>query len=147
MKICTLVLGQVPAQERFLLLEYGRPVRQHHIAAMVFRRMLYRLFPVPVGLWANFCITVVDRNGRRVEGVVLNYDNSNPLSGDFVDNLLAHVPRTWDEEARHELLWFDRSVGFYESVVEGKLTEEEIPEAYRGSRPPVFSREMVHVAR
>lgn len=135
MKISMLTLGPVPAHERFILLDYGKPQRQQIIATMVFRRMVARLFPVPPGIWAFF-VTLTKTDGDRESfSVALQYDSTNALGSQFADKVLSTLPKQWDAEARMELIWFDRSVSYHQRVAAGEMSEHDIPARFRGARP------------
>jgi hypothetical protein len=135
MKMKLLVIGTVPAQEQCVPPDQPDRLRRQLLEANVFMRMLSRLFSVPARGLAYFIITSTP-NSASFYNVAVSYDSSNPAAVDFAVQVGRESPQFWDAQARIELCWFERSLGYYRAFADGTIKEDDIPAFYRGVTPP-----------
>lgn len=117
----------------------GRPSR---MMCRVFRRMLQRLHPVPVGVDARFVVKKHRCGSICCRDVGVEYAGEGGL--DFAMAVEDQSPYAWDGVAVYELAWFQRRRELRRAVGKGEVSQKAVPEQYVSTEPPILDAEAVN---
>jgi hypothetical protein len=129
-------IGPVPANERCA--QVGSPdyTEASQRECEVFRRMLYRLFPVPEGVPVAYVGRTHPHDFGNYREVSIRYDETNGAAVDFAYQVEQSVADEWDAIAQYELAWYERKQAYAVAVREKRLQPEEVPTHYATLKPP-----------
>lgn len=102
----------------------------------VFRRMLYRLFPVPEGLPVAYVGRTHPHDFGNYREVSIRYDDANNEAVEFAYEVERSAPASWDSIARYELAWYERKQAYDVAVREQRLRLDEVPPQFGTLTPP-----------
>jgi hypothetical protein len=102
----------------------------------VFRRMLYRLFPVPEGVPVAYVTRTHPHDFGTYREVSIRYDDAHGAAVDFAFQVEIAVPDRWDAAAQYELAWYERNRAYRIAVRERRLQPSEVPPQFSGETPP-----------
>ena len=138
-------IGPVPANEPCVQVGdddyWSRAGRE----CTVFKRMLYRLFPIPENLAVAYVIRAHSHDFGTYREVAVRIGNGSwppetraSIAGAerFAFEVEAGAPDSWDWLARYELDWYERSAAYLKAVRERTIQREEVPAHYLGPNPP-----------
>ncbi|MEO8188496.1 MAG: hypothetical protein ABI580_14160 [Burkholderiaceae bacterium] len=138
-------IGSVPADEPCAQVGCNDYWRRSGRECTVFKRMLYRLFPIPDDLAVAYVVRANSHEFGRYREVAVRCGEIRhppmPVAevraavrfGHYVE---AHLPDIWDTLARYELDWYERSDAYLKAVRERTMKPEDVPAHYAGLCPP-----------
>ena len=133
-------IGPVPGEENCAQLGSPDYTEASLRECEVFRRMLYRLFPVPEGLPVAFVGRTHPHDFGNYREVSIRYDDANGQAADFAYEVESSAPAEWDTIARYELAWYERKQAYDLAVREHRLQPEEVPAQFATPTPPALAQ-------
>jgi hypothetical protein len=137
MKIKFQLCGQTPPEEPGAVLGldplYAENANQH---CQAFKRMLARKFPIPINTFVMFLLKgTPTEQGTRLD-IYLAFNNDDNVATRYTHNVRRNMPKSWDRIAYDELIWYREKARLLERIALGELHLNEIPDEFRGVRPP-----------
>ncbi len=130
-------IGSAPAREQGTSI--GRPnydERSRH-ECRVFRRMLLRLIPIPLGCSATIEVRSAPNKRGTYREVGVRYKTDDSVAIRYALQVERAAPQHWDDIARNELLWYERKAAFTRLLLRGDVKPREIPKIFQRLEPPL----------
>ncbi len=121
----------------------ARPEDKHYltlgtrrrICALVYRRMLERVLPVPETVGACY---VVEDCFPALPAVVLFYAQNCARACTFAQSAWRQRPVQWDAAARLERAWYEQKQDYLARIARREIAHSDVPQEYRRVEPPAF---------
>lgn len=113
------------------------PVR-HSQQAIVLRRQLERMFPIPESLEGDVRFAVVSsaHDLGTYKQVAVKFNSEMEEACKFAYHVEENFPLHWDERAKAELAWYEKRSEWEGRVSRGELSYHDVPEVFRHQFPP-----------
>lgn len=131
-------IGPVPANENCAQVGSPRYDELSRCECEVFRRMLYRLFPVPTGMPVAYVTRRHPHDFGDYREVSIRYDGAQAAAVDFAHHVEPCIPSEWDAIAQYELAWYERKRATRSAVRERRLQPGEVPQHLIAEAPPAL---------
>ncbi len=127
-------LAPVPIEEPCARIDSADYGTRSAVECGVFLRMLERLFPIPEEADAFLLVEQFTHEFGMYREVCVQYSGHDGHA--YATRVENELPQYWDEIATAELSWYRKKLNYRQAVSAKSLSWDDVPEPYRGIRPP-----------
>jgi len=129
-------LGPVPGEEQAASVGAEDYTERSRRECLVFKRMLMRLHPAPVGADVALKVKSYPHEFGNYLEVVAKYSSEDAAACDYAYSLESNSPANWDNTARFELWWLAQRERMLGEVFRCERDAATLPEAIRLNQIP-----------
>lgn len=133
-----MTIGSVPTEENAAQVGRSDYDERSRRECCVFKRMLERLYPLPVDIPATLVVKSFPHEFGSYREVCVRFDAEDAAATDYAFTLEGDTPTQWDAIAHYELLWLERQAVFRRAVRRDEMSPDDIPLSLRSAEIPVL---------